>query len=317
MFDIHPIIWLQSWASPTLTAVMNGVSLLGYTRAYVAIAVLLALGFRQRGAIALLVLLALNGAFTDMAKTAASTPRPDADSRVQALSLYASELRQREADTPTEVEDSSGFPSGHVSATTTFAVGLALLFQWRKRRGWLFAVAWIAVMAVSRMYLGRHFPGDVIGGALVGLAAVSVGIGALKLDHLARELRLHDPWPAHRVMTVALVLAGAALLVGLPDADDAGRLLDTAMGVLFLVHHDVFARETSEWPRVLLVTTAAAAFAIAWVIMSALFAHTSPSSASALRLAASALPNAAVLIVPACIPAWMLRAGPVGARRVH
>jgi hypothetical protein len=167
------------------------------------------------------------------------------------------------------------------------------------------------------MYLGRHFPGDVIGGVLVGVAAVSVGLGALKLDHLARELRAHDPWPAHRVMTVALVLAGGALLVGLPDAGDAGRLLGTAIGVLFLVHHDVFARETSEWPRVLLVTGGAAAFAIAWVIMSAVLAHTSPSSASALRLAASALPNAAVLIVPACIPAWLLRAGPAGARRVH
>ena len=36
MFEVHPIVWLQSWASPALTAAMNGISLLGYTRAYVA-----------------------------------------------------------------------------------------------------------------------------------------------------------------------------------------------------------------------------------------------------------------------------------------
>ena len=306
MFDLHPIIWLQSWASPALTAAMNGVSLLGYTRAYVAIAILLAFAFRLRPAIALLVLIALNGAFTDMAKTAASMPRPDADSRVQALSLYAGQLRHRQADTPTEVEDSYGFPSGHVSATTAFMVGLAMLFQWRRRHGWILAALWITVMAVSRMYLGRHFLGDVIGGVLIGLASVSVGLGVLKLDHVARELRTHDPWPAHRVMTVAIVLTGAALLVGLPDAGDAGRLLGTAIGVLFLVHHDVFRRASSGWARLALLTIAAAAFAVAWVVMSAALAHTSPSSASALRLAASALPNAAVLIVPACIPAWLL-----------
>jgi membrane-associated phospholipid phosphatase len=306
MFELHPIIWLQSWATPALTGVANGISLLGYTRAYVAIAVLLAFGFGKRAAVALLVLIALNAAFTDMAKRAASTPRPDANSQVRALSLYAAEFRQQEADTPTELEDSSGFPSGHVSATTAFAVGLALLLQWR-RRGWILAALWIATMALARMYLGRHFLGDVIGGVLIGLAAVSVGLGVLKLDHLARELRTHHPWPAHRVMTVAVVLAGGALLLGLPDAGDAGRLLGTAVGVLFLVNHDVFARATARRARVTLVLVAAMAFGAAWFLMSKVLETASPSSASALSLAASALPNAALLIVPACVPYWVLR----------
>jgi hypothetical protein len=72
VFDLDPIIWLQSWSSPALTAVMNGISLLGYTRAYVAFATLLVFAFRQRAAIALLVLIGLNGALTDIAKTAAA-----------------------------------------------------------------------------------------------------------------------------------------------------------------------------------------------------------------------------------------------------
>lgn len=304
MFDIHPIIWLQSWASPTLTAVMNGISLLGYTRAYVAIAVFLAFAFRQRAAVALLVLIALSGAFTDIAKAAASTPRPDADLRVQALSMFE-RFRARSADTPTETEDSSGFPSGHVSTTTTFAVGLAMLLKCR-RRGWTLAVSWIAAMAISRMYLGRHFPGDVIGGVAVGIAVLAVGFLALELGHLAQESRVHHPWPAHRVMTIAIVLSAGALLVALPDAGDAGRLLGTAIGALFLVHHDVFAHAAGVRARAILLTTAIAAFAGAWWMMSAALEHVSPSGASALRLAASALPTAAVLIVPALIPPRIL-----------
>ena len=299
MFDLHPVIWLQSWASPALTAVMNGISLLGYTRACVCIAVLLAFGFRLRAAVPLLILLALNGAFTDIAKTAASTPRPDLDSRVQALSLYASQLRHRDADTPTEVEDSSGFPSGHVSATTTFAVGLALLLRWR-RRGWVLAVGWIGAMALSRMYLGRHFLGDVIGGVLVGLGGVAIAFGVLKLGDLVRESRQHHPWPAHRVMAVAIVCAGGALLVGLPDAGDAGRLLGTAVGALFLVSHDVFARARTVRSRVVLLMASAGGFAVAWMAMSAALQTASADSVSALRLAASALPNAALLIAPGC-----------------
>ena len=306
MFEVHPIVWLQSWASPTLTAAMNGISLLGYTRAYVAIIALMAFGFGARVAVPLLVLVSLNAALTDVAKVAAEMPRPDADSRVQALSLYASSLRDRDADTPTEVEDSHGFPSGHVSAATTFAVGLAMLMG-SKRRRWVFAAAWIAVMALSRMYLGRHFLGDVIGGVGVGLITVVIALLVLKLDHLVRESRKHHPWPAHRVMAIAIVLAGGALLVGLPDAGDAGRLLGTAAGVLFLVSHDVFASETSIRARAVLLFASAAGFAGAWMVMAAALAHVSPDSASSVRLAASALPNAALLMVPAWIPRQILR----------
>jgi membrane-associated phospholipid phosphatase len=308
MFEVHPIVWLQSWASPTLTAAMNGVSLLGYTRAYVAIAALLAFGFGIRAAVPLLVLISLNAAFTDVAKVAASMPRPDADSRVLALSLYASSLRHREADTPTQVEDSHGFPSGHVSATTTFAVGLAMLVGSSRRR-WVFAIAWIAAMALSRMYLGRHFLGDVIGGVGVGLITVVIALVVVKLDHLAQESRKHHPWPAHRVMAIAIVLAGAALLAGLPDAGDAGRLLGTAAGVLFLVGHDVFARDTSIRARAALLLASAAGFAAAWMVMSVALEHASPESVSSVRLAASALPNAALLMVPACVPRQILRGG--------
>jgi hypothetical protein len=216
---------------------------------------------------------------------------------VRALHLYADRLRGRDADSPTEMEDSYGFPSGHVSATTTFAVGLAMLLGW-KRRGWAAVVTWIGLMALSRLYLGRHFVADVIGGVLIGLAVIGLGFGILKLRHLAREMRAHDPWPAHRVMAVALALAGAALLVGLPDAGDAGRLLGLALGLLVLVHHDVFEFALSKGTRALLVLTAAGAFAAAWGVMRLVLDAAEPSGVSALRLAATALPNAALLVVP-------------------
>jgi membrane-associated phospholipid phosphatase len=313
MFEAHPVVWLQSWASPALTAAMNGISLLGYTRACVAIAILMAFAFRVRPAIALLVLIGLNGAFTDIAKAAADTPRPDSLPGVRALSMYAEDLRERDADSPTEVEDSPGFPSGHVSATTTFAVGLGLLLRFR-RRGWTAVVVWILLMAISRMYLGRHFVGDVLGGAAVGLVVLLAGFKGLRLDELARELRAHHSWPAHRLATVATALAGSALLVGLPDAGDVGRLLGTAVGVLVLVHHDVFEFAWSARARALLLASAAGAFAAAWGVMTMALNAADPSSVSALRLAASALPNAAVLIVPVLLPRRLLT-GPLPAPR--
>jgi membrane-associated phospholipid phosphatase len=314
MFDLDPIVWLQSWATPLLTGVMNGISLLGYTRAYVAITIFMAFALRMRAAVTLLVLIALSGAVTDAAKAVAATPRPDrVSASVQALSLFAGDLRERDADTPTQMEDSYGFPSGHVSATTAFAAGLAILLKYG-RRGWIAAVSWIVLMAISRLYLGRHFLGDVLGGLGVGLITLLVGFGVLKLQHLAREMRAHDPWPAHRVMTVAAVFAGTALLIGLPDSGDAGRLLGAAIGVLVLVHHDVFEFALSGRARAILLASAAVAFGTAWGVMSLALKEADPSSVSALRLAASALPNAAALIVPAFVPRRLLEGTMVTAR---
>ena len=306
MFDLDPVVWLQSWATPALTGVMNGISILGYTRAYVAITVLMAFAFRMRIAIALLVLIALSGALTDATKATVAAPRPDwVSGNVRALSVFTEELRTRDADTPTEMEDDYGFPSGHVSATTVFAVGLAILLH-AGRRGWSLAIAWIVLMAVSRLYLGRHFIGDILGGVGVGLITLLVAFRVLALGHLARELRAHHPWPAQRVVAVAIVLAGTALLVGLPDAGDAGRLLGAAIGVLVLVNHDPFEFAASGRARAILLTTAAAAFAAAWGVMTMVLDAVNPSSVSALRLAASALPNATVLIVPAILPRRLL-----------
>jgi hypothetical protein len=133
--------------------------------------------------------------------------------------------------------------------------------------------------------------------------AAAIGFGALQLGDLARESRRHEPGhAAHRLMVVALVVAGAALLVGLPDAGDAGRLLGTSAGVLALIGRDVFELAATRGARAVLLGTAGLAFAAAWGVMTSLLNELAPSGVSAMRLAVSALPNAALLAVPACLP---------------
>jgi undecaprenyl-diphosphatase len=61
-----------------------------------------------------------------------------------------------------------GFYSAH--ASTNFAIAIFLIFLFRQKHRWMIPVLLIyaAIMAYSRIYLGVHYPGDIIMGIAIG-----------------------------------------------------------------------------------------------------------------------------------------------------
>lgn len=62
------------------------------------------------------------------------------------------------------------FPSDH--ATASVAIAAAFLLHGLKRQGLAFLAAAV-LLAVSRVYIGTHFLGDVLGGAITGVVAAA------------------------------------------------------------------------------------------------------------------------------------------------
>ena len=79
-------------------------------------------------------------------------------------------------------KDPNSFPSGHTSAS--FAAAAALWPTLGKKWAKVTVMVLAALMALSRLYVGVHFPSDVIVGVLVGFFC---GWAAFKLLKLAEE----------------------------------------------------------------------------------------------------------------------------------
>jgi undecaprenyl-diphosphatase len=164
-------------ASPRLTTIMLAASFYGGPRVLVPLGVVMALVFLirgwSRGALLVLVTLVGAGLLNWLLKFSFARVRPEAF-----------------FDYP--LPDSPSFPSGHALYAASIFGGLAALLAPRLKHHALRVAVWsgatllVLLVGLSRVYLGVHYPSDVLAGYSVGIIWVTaVAFG----DRLARHRR--------------------------------------------------------------------------------------------------------------------------------
>ena len=73
---------------------------------------------------------------------------------------------------PYQVENGQSFPSGH--ASLAFATATSLSLEYKKWYIVVPAYAWACGVGYSRLYLGEHYPSDVIGAAVTGAGSAVI-----------------------------------------------------------------------------------------------------------------------------------------------
>jgi undecaprenyl-diphosphatase len=161
-FDLAVRNWVHQFASPALTRIMTAISALGYKILIIELVVALAvfLYLRWRRAAGWLAVTMAGAMALDLAlKYAFHRERPPV--------FFGAE--------PT----SYSFPSGHALSSFCFYGVMAGLIAARVRSRalqialWALAALLVIAIGVSRVYLGMHYPSDVIGGYLAAAVWVS------------------------------------------------------------------------------------------------------------------------------------------------
>ncbi len=308
MFKTELILWLQSFESPPLTWALSTVTLLGYTPVYVALVIGLAFGLRLRPSLRVLVALLLAGVLTEALKSISALPRPsDIDARVNepadsppvpvldrggASSFWGLPIPEAIAAVQSRPDPSYGFPSGHVSLATAFFAGVALFF--RLRSVVFFGAVWVPLMAVSRVYLGRHFLADVLGG--VGVGALAVVAAALLLRGPDRNRPdKHVAAALAPLSAVSLILLVLTPLFSFLDAENVGRLVGLAVAYALILAPGQPVDRATIRQRCGRVITALVLYLVTSRLIDGLFDATGWEDTRLGSLAAAALLTAATL----------------------
>lgn len=83
-----------------------------------------------------------------------------------------------------------GFVSSH--AANSFTIALFSLLLLKRRWFTISIISWAALVSYSRVYLGVHYPGDILGGALLGALIGYIVFKAY--SYTEKNLIVNIPW---------------------------------------------------------------------------------------------------------------------------
>ncbi len=262
--DIWLTLSIQSigaWFTPF----MKFFTLLGYPQAYMILVAIIYWSVDRKLGLRLAIFLPVVASVNSILKQAFHAPRPYwLDPGIKAI----------------HVSNGFGMPSGHAQASTVWFYAGAFL---KKAWFWLLAIGIVFLIGMSRVYLGVHFPSQVLIGWMTGIVVLIIffrfekkvltwflnqkfsvqllwiaGTTALILTIGGIFVAIHQHWmmPAHWIKNSSSYFTGSNETILLSSgmdaiAGNAGAFLGTALGAILSHRQGGFDVGGTLWKRVL------------------------------------------------------------------
>ncbi|MDR0525838.1 MAG: phosphatase PAP2 family protein [Spirochaetaceae bacterium] len=136
-----------------------------------------------------------------------------------------------------------GMPSGHAQLSLTFGLGVAVGLKAQAHRFkvllWTGAIGYSFIVGFTRLYLGLHFPTDLIGGWLLG----GIILGGYFFGEKYAVKLLNQGGLRGQLIALSLIALGMNALGG--DKDLSGGFLGFAGGYSLLINRRPFSAQAS------------------------------------------------------------------------
>ncbi len=200
-YDTDLLLWINSMHNTVFDTFMwNVSSKYVWIPMYVLMAFLL---FKRYGWRSLWLLLALGVAFglsdyiSHLIKHIVCRPRPTRDISISELVQIVNKYRGGKY----------GFPSSH--AADSFSIALLFSIIWRDWRTTLPLMLWVALNCWSRMYLGVHYPSDILAGLVL---ATLISLLAYWIIRMTKVIKKDETSVSPRWLEYAIIVCFAITL---------------------------------------------------------------------------------------------------------
>ncbi len=180
----------QTLTHPLIDATMVGLTTVGFALLPVLGTTLLFIPRQKRVGLAILTALIVGTAITLLFQFAVMRPRPETVRLILSTPNFPA------------------YPSGHAAAAFGVATVISLSYQqWRWK---ITAITVATLITFSRVYLGHHFPSDIFGGAVLGVAVGTACYGLIVLP------RPDWRWLLWQQVAVVIIISQIAYMGLLP-----------------------------------------------------------------------------------------------------
>jgi len=208
MFELDVLIWLEGIRTDFLNSLFEFITILGEHTLLLIILLIIYFAYDKRLANKFFFIIATSLCFNGIIKNIVKMPRPWTTEKVSCVRP--------------ETATGYSFPSGHTQNMATYGTAFAL----KIKKHWFSIVmaSLILVVAFSRMYLGAHYPSDVIVGVILGI--VFSVLGNYLYDKVADTNKLF-------IITIFLMVPFALFFLINPDSQfvDFYKLYGLLIGV--------------------------------------------------------------------------------------
>ena len=257
-WGIEVVLWFQQF-SPALDLPFKVLTSLGDKEFYLLLMPLVYWCIDRRPGARLFMLLLFSACLNEGAKLLADQPRPfNYDPRVIKFVH----------------EDSGGLPSGHTQSAVV--VWGYLAYCLKKKPLWLLAGFLILAIPLSRIYLGAHFPTDLLGGYVLGALVLFL---FLRLDSVL------ESWFTQKGLLYQLCMSmglPVLLILFVPSGNEGlltalGALMGVATGVVLERRWVRFSSEGRWWQQVIRYLVGIVILVGVWLGLRFAFAQLEPA----------------------------------------